>query len=118
MQAVKNKGSKIERILATALWNSGYRYRLNVKTVYGKPDICFKRLKIAVFCDSEFWHGKDWEQKKKEHKSNIDFWHQKIRRNMERDAEVNDHLLKNGWKVLRYWGKDIEKDLVTCINKN
>ncbi len=65
MQAVKNRGSKIERKLAKALWNKGYRYRLNVKDVYGKPDICFKTLKIAIFCDSEFWHGKDWHEKKK-----------------------------------------------------
>lgn len=117
MQAVKSTGSKIERKLALALWQKGYRYRLNMKSVYGKPDICFKGLKIAVFCDSEFWHGRDWETKKKEHKSNVDFWFKKIERNMERDREVNEHLLKNGWKVLRFWGKDIEKDLVSCITK-
>lgn len=117
MQAVKSKGSKIERTLASALWQRGHRYRLNMKSVHGKPDICFKGLKIAIFCDSEFWHGKDWNRKKQEHKSNVDFWHQKIERNIERDKEVNDYLLKNGWKVLRFWGKDIEKDLVSCINK-
>jgi DNA mismatch endonuclease Vsr len=117
MQAVKNKGSKIERMLAKELWNKGYRYRLNMTSVYGKPDICFKGLKIAIFCDSEFWHGKDWNKKKKEHKSNIEFWHQKIERNMQRDLEVNEHLSKNGWLVLRFWGRDIEKDLVTCVNK-
>ena len=117
MQAVKSTGSKIERKLALALWHRGHRYRLNMKNVYGKPDICFKGLKIAVFCDSEFWHGKNWDQKKLEHKSNIDFWHQKIERNMLRDKEVNAYLLKTGWKVLRFWGKDIEKDLVSCINE-
>ena len=117
MQAVKNKGSKIERMLAKELWQRGHRYRLNVSNVIGKPDICFKGLKIAVFCDSEFWHGKDWEKKKKEHKSNVEFWHKKILRNMDRDKEVNDHLLKNGGKILRFWGKDIEKDLITCIVK-
>ncbi len=73
MQAVKNNGSKIEIALAKALWEKGFRYRKNDKTVFGKPDFTFKGLKIAVFCDSEFWHGKDWIKKKHEHKSNIEF---------------------------------------------
>ncbi len=110
MRAVKSKGSKIEVRLAKALWKKGYRYRKNDKTVFGKPDITFKNLKIAIFCDSEFWHGKDWDIKKHEHKSNIKFWHKKIERNIERDKEVNKQLLKDGWKVLRFWGKEIEKN--------
>jgi DNA mismatch endonuclease Vsr len=116
MQAIKNKGSKIERKLALALWHKGFRYRLNDNRVFGKPDICFYALKIAIFCESEFWHGKDWEQKKLDHKSNQDFWIKKIERNTHRDIEVNRELLKNNWKVLRFWGKDIKKDLLTCIN--
>ena len=117
MQAVKSKGSKIETLLAKALWKQGYRYRKNNKSVFGKPDLTFKKFKIAIFVDSEFWHGKDWETRKKDHKSNIDFWHQKIERNIERDNEVNEMLLKNGWQVLRFWGKEIEQDLVSCISK-
>ncbi|WP_378184067.1 very short patch repair endonuclease [Aquimarina sp. SS2-1] len=117
MQAVKSKGSKIEQKLANALWKKGHRYRKNDKTVFGKPDLTFKGLKIAIFCDSEFWHGKNWETKKHDHKSNIKFWHQKIERNIERDKEVNAELLKNGWKVIRFWGKEIEQDLVSCVNK-
>ena len=115
MQAVKNKGSKIEIMLAKALWKKGFRYRKNDKTVFGKPDFTFKGLKIAVFCDSEFWHGKDWEKRKHEHKSNIEFWHKKIERNIQRDIEVNEQLRKEGWKVLRFWGKDIEKKIDFCI---
>lgn len=115
MRAVKSKGSKIEVRLAKALWKKGYRYRKNDKTVFGKPDITFKNLKIAIFCDSEFWHGKDWDIKKHEHKSNIKFWHKKIERNIERDKEVNKQLLKDGWKVLRFWGKEIEKKLDFCV---
>lgn len=117
MQAVKSKGSKIEQLLAKEMWSRGLRYRKNDKTVFGKPDFTFKGLKIAIFCDSEFWHGKDWDNKKHEHKSNVKFWHQKIERNIERDNEVNTELLKKGWKVLRFWGKEIEKDLVICIAK-
>ena len=115
MMAVKNKGSKIEVRLAKALWKKGLHYRKNDKTVFGKPDLTFKGLKIAIFCDSEFWHGKDWNIKKHDHKSNIDFWHKKIERNIQRDKEVNDQLLKEGWKVLRFWGKDIEKKIDLCV---
>lgn len=117
MQAVKSKGSKIEVLLGKELWKRGYRYRKNDKTVFGKPDFVFKKYKIAVFCDSEFWHGKDWDIKKHEHKSNIEFWHKKIQRNIERDKEVNEQLTKEGWTILRFWGKDIEKNLLLCTNK-
>jgi len=117
MRAIKNKGSKIEVMLGKALWKKGYRYRKNNKSVFGKPDFTFKELKVAIFCDSEFWHGKDWEVKKLEHKSNIDFWHKKIERNIERDKEVNNYLRNKGWKVLRFWGEEIEKSLDICIKK-
>ena len=115
MQAVKSKGSKIERKLGKAMWSKGLRYRKNDASVFGKPDFTFKKYKIAIFCDSEFWHGKEWEVKKHEHKSNVKFWHQKIERNIERDREVNEELLKKGWKVIRFWGKEIENDLVNCV---
>ena len=117
MRAIKCKGSKIEKMLGKALWNKGYRYRKNNKTVFGKPDFTFKKYKIAVFCDGEFWHGKNWEIKKYEHKSKIEFWHKKIERNIERDKEVNEELLKEGWKVLRFWGKEIERNLDFCISE-
>lgn len=117
MQAVKSKGSEIEKILAKQLWKNGYRYRKNDKTVYGKPDLTFKGLKIAVFCDSEFWHGKDWEKKKHEHKSNVDFWHKKIERNIARDKEVNEFLRQNNWTVVRFWGREIKKNPEDCAKK-
>ena len=78
MQAVQAKGSVIEMTLAEGLWAKGYRYRKNDITVFGKPDFTFKKLKIAIFVDSEFWHGKDWEKRKHDHKSNQAFWHNKI----------------------------------------
>ena len=88
MKAVKSKGSKIEKLLAKELWGRGLRYRKNDKTIFGTPDFVFKGLKIAVFCDSGFWHGKDWEVRKNDFKSNQDFWLPKIERNIERDKEV------------------------------
>lgn len=117
MQAVKSKGSKIEKLLGKEMWKRGLRYKKNDKSVFGKPDFTFKKYKTAVFCDSEFWHGKNWETKKHEHKSNIEFWHKKIERNIERDKEVNERLTKDGWTILRFWGKEIEKNLFLCVKK-
>jgi DNA mismatch endonuclease Vsr len=117
MQAVKSKGSKIETTLGKGLWVKGLRYRKNDKSVFGKPDFVFKGSKVAVFCDSEFWHGKDWKIRKNEHKTNIDFWHKKISRNIQRDEEVNIQLKNEGWVVLRFWGDEIEKNTLLCIEK-
>lgn len=116
MQAVKSSGSKIETRLAKELWRLGYRYRKNDKSVFGKPDLTFRRYRLAIFVDSEFWHGKDWETKKYEHKSNQDFWYKKIERNIARDKEVNKKLLKDRWKILRFWGMDVTKNLGNCIS--
>ena len=116
MRAVKNKGSKIETMLQKELWKRGLRYRKNAKTVYGKPDIVFIGKKVAVFCDSEFFHGYDWENKSKEIKSNREFWIPKIEKNMQRDKEVTDKLTSEGWTVLRFWGNDIKKHLSQCAD--
>lgn len=117
MQAIKNKGSEIERILQEALITKGYIFNTNDKSVFGKPDIVFHEKKIAVFCDSEYWHGWNWEVKKFEIKSNQDFWIAKIERNMERDKEVNEYLQNEGWIVLRFWGKEIKKNTEECLLK-
>ena len=87
MQQVKNKDSKIEVLLRKELWSRGLHYRKNVNRIYGKPDIVFIGKKIAVFCDSEFWHGFDWDVKKHEIKSRQDFWIPKIERTIQRDKE-------------------------------
>lgn len=116
MKAVKNSGSKIEVLLQKELWNRGLRYRKNVKNVFGKPDIAFIGKKVAVFCDSEFFHGYDWENKKAEIKSNRDFWIPKIERNMQRDIEVNETLKAEGWTIIRFWGNDIKKNVKGCAD--
>lgn len=116
MRQVKNKGSKIEVMLMKELWRRGLRYRKNVNSVYGKPDIAFIGKKIAVFCDSEFWHGYNWEERKKDFKSHQEFWIPKIERNMERDKEVNAALKSEGWTVIRFWGNDIKKHLQECAD--
>ena len=116
MQQVKNKDSKIELILRKALWDKGFRYRKNVKTIYGHPDIAFIGRKIAIFCDSEFWHGYDWQNRKKDFKVRQDFWIPKIERNIERDKEVTEKLQQEGWTVLRFWGQEIKKNLEYCVS--
>lgn len=117
MQAIKNKDSDIELLLRKELWSRGLRYRKNVKTVIGHPDIAFIGKKVAVFCDSEFWHGYDWDKKKNDIQTRREFWIPKIERNMQRDVEVTDALKKEGWIVLRFWGKDIKKNLNECANQ-
>ena len=116
MRRIKPKNTKIERILGKAMWAEGLRYRKNCKDVFGKPDFCFKGKKIAIFCDSEFWHGKKFLEGER-FKTNSDFWEAKIKRNIERDKEVNEKLKNEGWIVLRFWGKEIEKNTNQCLRK-
>lgn len=117
MKAIKSKDTKIEVMLRKELWARGLRYQKNSKKVFGKPDIVFIGKKVAVFCDSEFWHGYDWDNEKKEFKSHQDFWIPKIERNIARDKEVNDQLKRTGWTVLRFWGNDIKKNLQACADE-
>ena len=116
MQAVKNKDSKIELLLRKELWSRGIRYRKNTSKVFGHPDIAFLGRKIAVFCDSEFWHGYDWDNKKQKIKTRREFWIPKIERNMQRDIEVNERLKTDGWRVIRFWGNDIKRDVKACAD--
>ena len=116
MVAVRNKDTRIELLLRKELWSRGIRYRKNVTKIFGKPDIAFIGKKVAVFCDSEFWHGFNWEVKKYDIKSRKEFWIPKIERNIERDKEVNQSLQEQGWTVLRFWGKDIKRDPAACAD--
>ena len=117
MQHIRSKDTTIELLLRKALWKKGYRYRKNYDKLPGKPDIAITKYKIAIFCDGEFFHGKDWEVLKPrlERGSNSEFWIKKISRNMERDDEVNKRLLFEGWTVIRFWGNDIIKNIDECV---
>lgn len=115
MSRIRSSGTKIELLLAKALWNKGIRYRKNDKTVYGKPDFVFKGIKLAIFCDSEFWHGKDIAALQSRIGTNKDFWVTKIAKNIERDIKVNEVLSHAGWTILRYWEKDIKKDIIPIV---
>ena len=117
MSMIKAKDTKVEILLRKELWRRGLRYRKNCSLVYGKPDIVFLRKQIAVFIDGEFWHGHDFEEIKNRLKSNKEFWLEKIERNMERDFEITQFLIEQGWAVLRFWDFEIKNDLGRCADK-
>ncbi len=111
MSRIKGRDTSIEIALSKALWHRGFRLRRNQKGIYGHPDISSKKLKIAIFCDGDFWHGWDWEERRDKIKSNQTYWIPKIEHNMDKDDEVNHHLLSQGWLVIRVWEHEIRKDI-------
>ena len=117
MRNIKSRDTKIEVTLRKALWKKGYRYRKNYSLLPGKPDIVLTKYKIAIFCDGEFFHGKDWNILKPKlttfHHS--EYWIEKITKNINRDDEINKKLLFLGWTVIRFWGRDILKNTDECI---
>jgi DNA mismatch endonuclease (patch repair protein) len=117
MQHIRSSDTKIEVLLRKSLWHKGYRYRKNYAMLPGKPDIALTKYKIAIFCDGDFFHGKDWEVLKPRLKkgSNSEYWISKISRNRERDDEINKKLLFMGWTVIRFWGTDIVKHTDECV---
>lgn len=117
MQHIKSNDTKIEVLLRKTLWQKGYRYRKNYKELPGKLDIVLTKYKIVIFCDGEFFHGKDWEVLKPrlEKSNNSEFWINKISRNVERDDEINKKLLFMGQTVIRFWGNDIKKHTDECV---
>ncbi|WKK86612.1 very short patch repair endonuclease [Marivirga arenosa] len=115
MKAIKSKNTKMEVKLAKELWAKGYRFRRNSKHIFGKPDFSLKKYKVAIFVDSEYFHGKDWATEKYRINTNRNFWWTKIEGNIERDKKVNCHLRQNGWKVLRFWTGDIKKNIDLCL---
>ena len=117
MQHIKSKDTSIEVLLRRALWKKGYRYRKNYKGLPGTPDIAITKYKIAVFCDGELFHGRDWEnmRPKLQDGHNGDYWVGKISRNIRRDEDVNKQLMFLGWTIIRFWGKEIKHDVDGCI---
>ena len=117
MQRIRSKDTKIEVLLRKALWHHGIRYRKNYSKIPGKPDIAITKYKIAVFCDSEFFHGKDWDDLRPRllKGDNGEFWVKKIGKNREHDEEINKKLAFLGWTVIRFWGTDIKKNLDDCV---
>lgn len=117
MSKIRGKNTSIELALRKALWAKGYRYRINYNLLPGSPDICLTKYKIAIFCDSEFFHGKDWEviRPKVAKGNNGEYWVKKIQENIDRDIDKDKKLLCLGWTVVHFWGRDITKNMDGCI---
>ena len=107
MSRVRSSGSAIERTLGKALWANGIRYRKQYRKVPGRPDFALVSQKIAIFCDSSFWHGRGYPEITEQFKSNKSFWSEKIQRNVARDVQVNCSLRNLGWTILRFWEDEI-----------
>jgi len=100
-----------EVILRRELWRLGLRYNKCPRDLPGKPDLAFRRSKVAVFCDGDFWHGRNWAtlKEKLENGTNSAYWPAKIARNIQRDATVNVLLEQLGWQVIRVWETDVKR---------
>ena len=114
MQSIRSKDTSLELKLRSALWNEGIRYRKNYNKLPGKPDIAITKYKIAIFCDSSFWHGRNYKEKRKV-ATNPEYWDEKIIRNLQRDKQVNEQLYAMGWTVLRFWDDDINNNIDECV---
>lgn len=115
MSKIKSQNTKPEQKLRKILWALGLRYRLNVRSLPGTPDILLRKYMLVIFIDGEFWHGYNWEEKRNKIKSNREFWIPKIERNIQRDQEINQQLSQLGFKVIRFWGQQINNDLNGCL---
>ena len=112
----KNKGTKPELLLAKYLWALGLRYRKNDRSIFGTPDLSFKRYKIAIFIDGEFWHGKDWDIRKERLQRNREYWIEKIEENIARDVRVDKELRAMGWIPIHFWSKEVLKETEGCVS--
>lgn len=117
MKAIKRKDTQVELLLRKALYKRGIRYRIDYGKLPGRPDIAVTSKRIAIFCDSEFWHGRNWEEKKEKIKTNREYWIPKIERNIARDKQNNKKLLETGWVVLRFWESEILRSIESVCEK-
>lgn len=117
MSQIRGKNTKPEVRFRKALWSEGIRFRINQKSLPGKPDVSNKSLKFVVFIDGEFWHGRNWPQKKQKLKSNRNFWIPKIERNIQRDRQNDSKLLEMGFVVFRFWETQVTKELNRCVKQ-
>ena len=120
MRAVRSRGGKAEVELRHALWSMGLRYRLHAQDLIGKPDMVFRRERVAIFVDGDFWHGRGLVQDGPEafaatlRTERREWWLRKLARNVERDNDVTTHLQRDGWIVVRLWESDVLADAATA----
>lgn len=117
MSKIKSTNTMPENMFGKLLWTNGFRYRKHQSKLPGKPDFSLAKYRIAIFVDGEFWHGFNWEARKKQMKSNLEYWIPKIEGNIERDKKVNALLGNCGWKVVRCWESEVKKKPQECLKK-
>lgn len=105
----RSRDTRAEVLLRRELWKRGLRFRLHYTHLPGKPDIIFPRAKLVVFCDGDFWHGRNWKQRRSRlaRGANAEYWIPKIQANIRRDRKVSQQLIAAGWKVLRFWETEV-----------
>lgn len=118
-KSIRGKDTRAEIALRKALWSSGLRYRLHVSSLPGCPDIIFPRVRVAVFCDGDFWHGRDWDRRRARlmRGANAVYWIAKIETNMARDKRNTAELVAGGWVVIRLWEKDILRNAAAAAGR-
>ena len=117
MSKIRGKNTKPELAFRKALYAKGYRYRVDYRKLIGRPDIVLKKYKTIIFIDGEYWHGRNWEERKPKIKTNREFWVAKFERNIQRDKEVNIELKSLGYTVFRFWETEVKKELQRCLSE-
>jgi DNA mismatch endonuclease (patch repair protein) len=124
MRRVRSLDTSPELQVRKALWARGLRYRLYAKNLPGKPDLVFRRERVAVFIDGDFWHGNQWRlrglrslEEQFHDVSNSEYWVRKISRNVIRDEDATARLEYDGWHVIRLWESDLKSDLAGCVER-
>lgn len=113
-QRNRSRDTKAEVLLRKELWRLGLRYRLHAPDLPGKPDIVFRRARVVVFCDGDFWHGRGWRMRREKlsRGTNAPYWMAKIGANVARDRRHTRALQQAGWVVVRLWETDVLRDAV------
>lgn len=114
MRHIKSENTIFEDAFRKTIWNKGLRYRKNVKSMMGKPDIFFPKNKIVIFLDSCFWHGCPYHCRMP--KSNVEYWGKKIARNKERDKKVKKYYKDKGFTIIRFWEHKINKEFDKSVD--
>lgn len=119
MRGNRATNTRPETLLRDELETRGLRYRTHVADLPGKPDLVFPAARAVVFCDGDFWHGRNWRDLKPrlERRFNAPYWVAKIDRNRRRDRAQAMALRKQGWRVLRYWEGDIRRSPEAVANR-
>jgi DNA mismatch endonuclease, patch repair protein len=122
MKRIPSKNTRPEILLRKELFSRGLRYRVNVRGLPGRPDIVFPRVRLALFVDGDFWHGREWRTRgykelKDAFKNNVEYWVSKIDGNIKRDRRNTRHLRKIGFTVLRIWASQIEKNVSSAADR-